>query len=199
MKRPSYESPRLAERRQQVAEFYLQSWTQAAIGQKLGISQPTVSLDLAVVRREWRESSIRDFDAAQEMELRKLDRVEREAWAAWERSQQPLQSAVISGDGAGKQARKAVRNRHGDLRALDTILKCIAARRAMLGLDAPTRIAPVMPDGQQPFRLAVAHLSVGELRALKRLRDRALSLSPEQEDMPNDQSDQSDQSDGRVD
>lgn len=61
------------------------------------------------------------------------------------------------------------------------ILKCNAARRAMLGLDAPTQIAPVMPDGQQPFRLAVAHLSLSDLRALRHLRDRALSVTAEQD------------------
>jgi hypothetical protein len=54
----------------------------------------------------------------------------------------------------------------------------------MLGLDAPTRIAPVMPDGQEPFRLAVAHLSLSELRVLKHLRDRALPVTPEQEHEP---------------
>jgi hypothetical protein len=32
----------------------------------------------------------------------------------------------------------------------------------------------VMPDGQEPFRLAVAGLSVIELRAIARLRDRTL-------------------------
>ena len=158
---------------------------------KLAISQPTVCQDLQAIRKQWRESAIRDFDAARELELQKLDRVEREAWAAWERSQQPAQSAVVSGDGTG-HARKSLHTQHGDLRALETVLKCNAARRAMLGLDAPTRIAPVMPNGEEPFRLAVAHLSLTELRALKHLRDRTLTVTPEQEHEPDELSSEHD-------
>jgi hypothetical protein len=142
------------------------------IADKLGISQATVSADIKRIRREWRVSTLRDFDTACELELQQLDRVEREAWELFVRSQKPAQSAVISGDGNG--ARKSLKNRDGDLRALEVILKCGAARRALLGLDAPTRIAPVMPDGQEPFRLAFAGMSLIELRAIKRLRDRTL-------------------------
>ena len=77
----------VAERRQKVADLYLQGWTQARIGEHFGLNQKTISNDLTRIRQEWRESAIRDFDEAREIELRKLDRIEREAWAAWERSQ----------------------------------------------------------------------------------------------------------------
>jgi hypothetical protein len=160
-------------RRRQVAELYVQRHTQATIADKLGISQATVATDLQRIRREWRVSTLRDFDTACELELQQLDRVEREAWDLFTRSQKPAQSAVI-GDGNGSPTRKSVKNRDGDIRALEVILKCGTARRALLGLDAPTRIAPVMPDGLEPFRLAVAQLSVTELRAIARLRDRTL-------------------------
>jgi hypothetical protein len=39
----------------------------------------------------------------------------------------------------------------GDPRFLDQISKCIASRRALLGIDAPTKIAPTSPDGQEPY------------------------------------------------
>jgi hypothetical protein len=161
-------------RRRQITELYVQRHTQATIADKLGISQATVSADIKRIRREWRASTLRDFDSACELELQQLDRVEREAWELFARSQKPAQSAVLGGDGNGTPTRKSVKNRDGDIRALDVILKCGAARRALLGLDAPTRIAPVMPDGQEPFRLAVASMSLLELRAIKRLRDRTL-------------------------
>ena len=135
------------QRRQQTADRYLRGWTQTAIGEDLGVTQATISGDLKEIRREWRASALRDFDAARDLELQKLDRVEREAWAAWERSQQPIQSAIVSGDGSDRQTRKSMQSQHGDMRALETVLKCNAARRATLGLDAPTQIAPVMPDG----------------------------------------------------
>ncbi len=168
-------------RRRQVAELYVQGHTQASIAEKLGVRQGTISADLLHIRRQWRASTLRNFDAACELELQKYDRIEREAWAAWDRSQKPAQSAVINGNGSGQPARKSIKNQHGDMRALDVVLRCCAARRELLGLNAPLRIAPVMPDGMQPYRLAVESLSVVELRALSRLRERALPASEDQE------------------
>jgi hypothetical protein len=135
-------------RREHVADLYIQGHTQVAIAEKLGVKQPTISVDLTAIRKQWRESTIRNFDEAKEMELQKLDRVEREAWAAWERSQKPSQSATVEGDGTPKRSRKTIVQKNGDPRYLDTVLKCVAARRAILGLDAPTKIAATTPDGQ---------------------------------------------------
>ena len=135
---PVNRAQRLAiqQRRQQVAELYLRCWTQEAIGAQLGIAQPTVCVDLRKIREHWRASSVRDFDEARTIELQKIDRVEREAWAAWERSQKPAQSAVVSEDTGRQRTRKSVKHQHGDPRFLDQINKCIAQRRALLGLDA---------------------------------------------------------------
>ncbi len=187
---PLAPSKRLAllQRRRQVAELYLRSWTQTAIAERLGVTQPTICEDLKRIRQQWRESAIRDFDAAREQELQKLDLVEREAWAAWERSQQVQESTRVTQDGSGKRAQKTVEHPVGDPRYLEQVHKCIAARRALLGLDAPTRIAPVMPDGEEPFRLAVAHLSLTELRALKHLRDRALGVTTDEDRQADDPS-----------
>jgi hypothetical protein len=123
------------QRRERVADLYLKGWTQVAIARECGISQPTICDDLAKIRELWRKSSIRDFDGAREIELQKIDRIEREAWAAWERSQQPTQSAVVTGEDMSKRTRKSVQQKYGDPRFLDIVHKCIAQRRAMLGLD----------------------------------------------------------------
>jgi DNA-binding CsgD family transcriptional regulator len=163
-------------RRQQIAELYVQRHTQATIAEKLAISQGTVSADIKAIRREWRNSMVRDFDIACELELQQLDRVEREAWQLFERSQKPAQSAVLGGDGNGSPTRKSMKTRDGDIRALEVILKCGGARRALLGLDAPTRIEPVVPQHQEPFRVAVAQLSITELRAIRRLQDRTVDV-----------------------
>ena len=66
----------IVERQQKVANLYLQSWTQMAIAAELGITQPVVCTDLKAIQAEWRESSIRDFDALREIELRKMDLLE---------------------------------------------------------------------------------------------------------------------------
>lgn len=142
---------RITHRRQEIADLYLQGWAQTAIAKQVGVAQSTVSTDIAAIYEEWRESTIRDFDVMREVELRKLNRVEKEAWAAWERSQNPAQAAVVSTDGSEQRTQKTVKEQIGDPRYLDQILKCITSRRALLGLDAPTRVAPTSPDGEEAY------------------------------------------------
>lgn len=129
----------IAKRRQQVAELYLQSWTQAEIARHLSVSQATVSADLKKVAQQWRDSALRDFDLARGEQLAKLQRVEREAWDAWHRSLKPAETAVVSGEAPGeRKLRRSVKHQHGDPRLLEVIHKCIASHRALLGLDAVT-------------------------------------------------------------
>ena len=84
MGRTPQEDVRIEQRRQQVAELYLTGWTQAAIARELSVSQATVSADLKVIRRQWRESGIRDFDEAVAEELSKYQILEREACSGWQ-------------------------------------------------------------------------------------------------------------------
>lgn len=117
----------------------------------MGLTQATISLDLSCIRKLWRESSVRDFDALREREIQKIDLLEREAWAAWERSQEPQESTKVTQDGSSKRAQKTVEHPIGDPRYLEQVHKCIAARRALLGLDAPVRVAPTSPDGETAY------------------------------------------------
>ena len=123
-----------------MAALYLQGWAQAEIGEKLKIAQSTISLDLRRIHATWRESSVMDFHTRQVLELQKLDQLEREAWAAWERSQKPSQQARVKGGKSEQDADRVVKNQIGDPRFLDQVHKCIASRRALLGLDGPLRI-----------------------------------------------------------
>jgi len=141
----------MARRRRAIGDLYVQGHSQLAIAEQLGISQPTVSTDLQVIHKQWRESSIRDFDTLRERELRKLDALELEAWKAWQRSQKPSQEAVVTSDGTTQKTQKRVAEQVGDVRFLEQISKCIAARRELLGLDAPTKVAPTSPDGTQSY------------------------------------------------
>ncbi|MGE4105519.1 MAG: hypothetical protein AB7E74_26435 [Pirellulales bacterium] len=160
----------VVQRRLRVGDLYLQNFSQTAIAEELGVAQSTISEDLRAIEREWRESTIRDFELSRRIELRKLERIEREAWLGWDRSQKPAQSADIPGDGV-QPSRKRVRNQYGDPRFLDQIHKCIAGRRALLGLDAPTKIAPTTPDGQSlyhdPLLLELDQLSEADLKVLE--------------------------------
>jgi hypothetical protein len=138
-------------RRADVAALSLQGWSQQAIAEKLRVTQGTVNGDLKKVRTSWRESAIRDFDATRDLELERLNMIEREAWAAWERSQRPSQSADIRDDQPNTPSRKRIKNQHGDPRFLEIAIRCNEARRKLLGIDAPTKIAPTSPDGMKPF------------------------------------------------
>lgn len=136
---PTRSNKKLAviERRQHVAELALQGLSQTSIAEHLSVNQGTVSHDLKIIRQEWRDSAVRDFDEARSVELQKLDLIERESWAAWQRSQKPQQSAMFTGDTPGPQAKKSLANRYGDPRFLEQVNKCIAQRRSLLGLDIP--------------------------------------------------------------
>jgi len=133
-----------------VAKLYLMGQTQAAIGKQLGVTQGQISYDLKIVRQRWLESSIRNFDEARGHELAKIDCVEAEFWAAWERSQRVKQVTSTKrkeGKDASTEAGVTKQEQAGDPRMLDGVLKCIAKRCEVLGLDAPKKTAITNADG----------------------------------------------------
>ena len=130
----------VAERHTRVADLYVQGWTQTAISQELEMAQSTVSADLKAIQKVWRENAVRDFDAAREKELQKLDRLERESWAAWDRSQKPKKLARIRVEGNQQKTEKLVADQAGDPRFLSIIKDCVAKRCKILGLDAPIEL-----------------------------------------------------------
>jgi len=145
----------MVRRRRAVGDLFVQGHSQIAIADQLGISQPTVSTDLKAIQKQWREAAVRDFDEQRERELRKLDALELESWKAWQRSQKPSQEAILTTDGTSQRTQKKVAEQVGDVRFLEQISKCIAARRALLGLDAPTKVAPTSPDGSEAYHCHV--------------------------------------------
>jgi predicted transcriptional regulator len=147
------QGPRLGalERRMKAAELYIQGWTQHAMAAHFGVTQATISEDLHYVRRQWRASAVRNFDEARDLELKKIDRVEREAWDAWDRSQKPVQSAVVTDDAGRQRSTKSLRNQHGDAKYLDVVLKCVQQRCALLGIEANAEEAVADVSGEYKF------------------------------------------------
>ena len=137
------------QRRRKAADMYLKGWSQETIASFLEVSQATVSRDLDEVRAEWRQAATFDFDEARACELQKIDLIEREAWAAWQRSQTPLSGIVRTDrDGArGPSHRSSLKNSHGDPRYLDLVNKCVAQRCLLLALNPA---APPPPPGDDP-------------------------------------------------
>lgn len=74
------------ERREQVAQLYLQGWAQFPIAQRLGIAQQTVSDDLQIIRREWLDSRQQSYDEKMIKELIGIEMQESQLWEAWYRS-----------------------------------------------------------------------------------------------------------------
>lgn len=133
--RSKREAAKLAVRREKVAALYLSGQTQDAIALAVGCSRTTVSIDLVLIRAEWRNSALCNMNSLVERELERIDRIEVEAWAAWERSQLPAESVTTTAD----ETRKTVEGQSGDPRYLQIALKCVEDRRRLLGLDAPSR------------------------------------------------------------
>jgi hypothetical protein len=153
-------------RRGQVAELYLSRESQAVFARRLDVAQSTVSADLKAIRKASKASAIRDFDETRGIELAWIDKLERESWDAWERSKEPQEETKLTNDGNGKRAQKTTRHRVSDARFLDIVYKCIGGRRALLGLDTPTRIAPTSPDGADSYHSHV-------MKELMRLAEQA--------------------------
>ena len=72
------------------------------------------------------------------------------AWVAWELSLQDKErSTVTTGPNGGTS--DMTENQSGNPRYLDIVLNCIEKRCKLLGLDAPTKIAPTDPTGKQAY------------------------------------------------
>ena len=130
--------------RQTVAELTLKGWTRVAIAQHLELHHSSVSRDLAVIRKQWKETSVRDFNSDTQQELQRLSIIERECWAGWERSQESRETSVDEQIATGKdeagrvlgRLKKAIRKEQkvGDVAFLTGVLKVVDSRCKLLGL-----------------------------------------------------------------
>jgi predicted transcriptional regulator len=163
----------LETRRRKAADMYLQGWSQEAIAQVLDVAQSSVSRYLDDARAEAREAAAVDFDELRSRELQKVALVEREAWSAWERSQTPVASAVLTDGGKGTTSRRGLKHQHGDPRFLDLVNKCIAQRCLLLGLQPAPAASGGQADGLIPYELRRERFitAVAQLRHLDRLGD----------------------------
>ncbi len=149
-----------AARRAKVADLYLKCFSQRQIALELGISQATVCRDLLAVQDEWVKSAMLDFDKRKAMELAKIDRVEREAWLAYERKIGPKQRKKMSVKAGNKDGEVVMWEEAGDPRFLRIVLDCIDRRSALLGLDAPKKVGLSILDGIPPAEYTDEELKI---------------------------------------
>src|SRR5262249_54811302 len=137
-------------RRQEVAALYLTGKYQTEIAHLVGCSQQQVSHDLKAVQREWLGSSIPDFYTGKSEKLGQIDRIERGAWDAWERSCQPREitvQEVIDGEHRINKVSLRKEPQGGDPRYLQIAQRCIDQRCDILGLSTSTEAAKALGTG----------------------------------------------------
>jgi len=134
--------------RRDIADLYLQGWTQARIAEDLDKSddrdyeftRSMVGYDLRALQKAWQKSALVNIDQAKAKELAKVDRLEREYWSAWERSCEDAET--LRQEGSGEKPSKIVKTskgQAGDPRFLQGVQWCIERRCKIIGIDAPEK------------------------------------------------------------
>jgi len=178
---------RIEHRRMQVSEMYLKGWMQSAIARELGVSQSTVSGDLKALRKEWMKARIHDTDSLITEEVKHLQLIGREAWAAWQGSMQPQETTRLVQKNGEKKVEKTIRQRSGDPRLLKLAHGAHEKICSLLGLDAKFRVngekKPFLSwdelfaeAAREPDRLELLEKEIADLESskskVKRLRRR---------------------------
>jgi hypothetical protein len=130
-------------RRTEVARLYCGGLAQHEIATRVGVSQSQVFKDLVAVRNSWRQAASEDFADRLGRELAKLDEVEREAWAGYQRSMRTAvkkTAKVIHADGDVRSESTETREEQaGDPRFLQVAESCIDRRLRILGAYAAAK------------------------------------------------------------
>lgn len=143
-----------------IARLYLRGWPTAQIVEWIGHNRPytlhleTVQGALRELRRRWREEYVELIDEAKAIELQRLDRIEQEAWDAWENSKKKrneIERFKTSDKWSGKgnankptytreRIKHVIIERDPNAKYLEVIMWCIDKRVEILGLNAPKRV-----------------------------------------------------------
>jgi hypothetical protein len=157
--------------RTEIARLYLRGWTQAEIGDHLHLSRQQVGYDLEAIRQEWLQSALIDFNAKKAEELARIDRLEREYWDAWDGGKKERQTSTTeqTTDADGERLKAGIRKTEqtGDPRYLAGVQWCIEQRCKIVGLNAPKKIAPTDPTGENEY--AAGFTEAERLAALQKL------------------------------
>jgi hypothetical protein len=130
---------------------YLHGELQFEIARAVGIDQGNVSRDLRWVHDQWlQDAKLANGDRVAR-ELAKIDEVERQAWAAWQRSQQIAETTRTRKSLPGDEVMAEVtrQGQVGDAHYLEVVLKCVERRSKLLGLEKappPTLVMPIPWD-----------------------------------------------------
>ena len=134
----------------QAADLYCRGFEGDAAAKQMGCSPRKFWKMIEDVRKHWRESRIRDFDAHLEEELAKIDHLERTAWEEYERSRGDSERKRVRRRGKAHAGQppslddvemvQITEGRLGDPRYLQQVAWCINKRCELLSLDPAKRV-----------------------------------------------------------
>lgn len=131
--------------RMRLSRWLAQKVPQNEIALRLGLSESTIIEDKKVITKRWQQEASKSIEIIVAAELQTLLEVEREAWEAWfrsnaEKKKELRENRVNSGGEDELIQRTQTENTYGDPRYLEIILNASAARRKLIGADAPARL-----------------------------------------------------------
>lgn len=123
----------------QIAPLYIQGKNYREIAEILGLSIKQVAMDITSIKEDWRKTYIEDFNEYRKRELLKVDLIEAEAWAAWEKSKRGRTSRVKAAEdsqqfGSRRSATEEHSESHGDVQYLQIVHTCVNTRARLLGM-----------------------------------------------------------------
>jgi hypothetical protein len=123
-------------------------------------SQSSIANDLKCMRQEWRTQRAEKIDEMIDLELARIDQVEREAWVAWERSVGKNTTITEKTSADGSETSIKTEKLAGDPRFLSIQLDCVKKRCEVLGLNADTvqKLKLSNPDGSPITGIAVTFI-----------------------------------------
>ena len=148
---PKNKKENINERLSRVSELYLKGYTQIEIGNIVNVTHQQVSYDLKKLMIQWKENQLNNIDEWISAELVRINKIETEAWEAWERSKGKDKSTKIKGTtNKANYIEKTESENFGDPRYFNTIQWCINKRAELIGLNAPLK-QEIKSDVKQVF------------------------------------------------
>lgn len=126
-----------------IGQMYLLRIPQHEIAESLGLSRQQIGYDLTELFTRWKATAVAHYDEAIGRELARLDIVERNAWAGYERTNGVVQkrtSRPVKGKRRNQTGDGYVvvevesKDQAGDPKYLAIILRCVELRAKLLGL-----------------------------------------------------------------
>lgn len=129
----------------------LEGKQQTDIALALNLSRTYISRELADIRREWQETAVEDRATQIAKEIARLNALEAQFLAGWERSRAERQESFAertdgstdgNGHPTGEKRRSSLKKigRDGDARFLEGARQCVMDRVKVLGLAEPVRL-----------------------------------------------------------